>query len=215
MIILIGGQKGGPGKSTLVQNLGAYFVMKQGHDVMLVDADEQATTADWTDERAANLALSTIHCIQKSGRLESTLRDLDRRYDIILIDVGGQDNIALRSAMTVAHLMVVPLRPKRRDLKTLPHVAEVVALGQALNPQLTVRSIIMQAPTLPSQVTRILNAKEVCANFGIEPLQNMTFNRNVYDDIDEGGLSVFEAGDKKAITELTAIGDEIMILMRE
>ena len=72
MIILVGGEKGGPGKSTIAQNLAAYFVIERSLDVVLVDADAQATTADWVDERNENEQLPTINCIQKQGRIEKT-----------------------------------------------------------------------------------------------------------------------------------------------
>ena len=213
MIVLVGGEKGGPGKSTTAQNLAAYYVIKRNLDVLLVDADAQATTADWVDERNEDPELPVIHCIQKQGRIEKTLLDSDKRYDMVIVDVGGHDNEALRSAMTVADLMLIPLRPKRRDLKTLSHVSELVTLAKALNHSVIVRSLITQAPTLPSLVPRILDAKEVCISFGLEPLQSMTCMRNVYDDIEEGGRSVFESTDKKAIKEVEQIGDEVFEIL--
>lgn len=213
MIILVGGEKGGPGKSTIAQNLAAYFVIERSLDVVLVDADAQATTADWVDERNENEQLPTINCIQKQGRIEKTIQDSAKRYDVVIVDVGGHDNTALRSAMTVSDLMLIPLRPKRRDLKTLNHVSELIELAQALNHNVIVRSVITQAPALPSQIGRILDAKEICKNFGLEPLQSITCHRNVYDDIEEGGRSVFESKDKKAITEMYQIGEEVFKLL--
>ena len=213
MIILVGGEKGGPGKSTIAQNLAAYFVIERNLDVVLVDADAQATTADWVDERNDDEKLPVINCIQKQGRIEKTLKDSAKRYDAVIVDVGGHDNAALRSAMTVADLMLIPLRPKRRDLKTLHHVSELVELAIALNHNVIVRSVITQAPTLPSQVGRILDAKEICKDFNIIPLQSITYHRNVYDDIEEGGRSVFESKDKKAITEMSQIGEEVFKLL--
>ena len=118
MIILIGGEKGGSGKSCLAQNL-AVYLQKSGRDVLLLDADPQATTNDWAKEREENDAVPTLPCVQASGNLRQTLKDLSKRYDNIVIDCGGQDTEALRSAMTVATHMLLPFRPKRRDLKTL------------------------------------------------------------------------------------------------
>ncbi|OTG87931.1 AAA family ATPase, partial [Acinetobacter sp. ANC 3832] len=50
MIILIGGEKGGSGKSCLAQNLAVYLQQKN-HDILLLDADPQGTTTDWVKER--------------------------------------------------------------------------------------------------------------------------------------------------------------------
>ena len=46
MIILVGGEKGGAGKSCLAQNLAVYLQTKN-RDVLLLDADPQGTTTDW------------------------------------------------------------------------------------------------------------------------------------------------------------------------
>jgi cellulose biosynthesis protein BcsQ len=59
MIIVLAQTKGGVGKSTLAINL-AIARARQGADVLLVDADEQATAADFTALRTA--WLTRLHC---------------------------------------------------------------------------------------------------------------------------------------------------------
>lgn len=202
MIILIGGEKGGSGKSCLAQNLAVYMQQKN-RDILLLDADPQGTTTDWVKERDANDDLMNIPSVQAAGNIRQVLKDLSKRYQDIIIDAGGQDSEALRSAMTVATHMLLPFRPKRRDLKTLNHVEQLIKLVKAVNPELITRAVITQCPTLPSQAQRILDAKEVCESFGLPALNQFTSNRNVYDDVDENGLSVFEVGtDPKAKAEI-------------
>ena len=43
------------------------------------------------------------------------MRDAARRYEDVVVDAGGRDSEALRSAMTVAELMVLPLCPSQFD----------------------------------------------------------------------------------------------------
>ena len=113
--------------------------------------------------------------------------------------------------MTVATHMLLPFRPKRRDLKTLVNVSQLVKLAKAVNPDMKVRAVITQCPTLPSQVQRILDAKEACLSFGIEPLSAITCNRNIYDDADENGSSVLEVGvDPKAKEEIESLVAEFL-----
>lgn len=210
MIILVGGEKGGAGKSCLAQNLAVYLQQSQ-RDVLLLDADPQGTTTDWVKERDENDELNNIPSVQASGNIRSVLKDLDKRYQDIIIDAGGQDSEALRSAMTIATHMLLPFRPKRRDLKTLVHVEQLIRLARAVNPNLITSAVITQCPTLPSQAQRILDAKEACESFGIIPLNQFTTNRNVYDDADENGLSVFEVDtDKKAVTEIEQLAVEFL-----
>ncbi|MGX5700480.1 AAA family ATPase [Acinetobacter kookii] len=210
MIILVGGEKGGAGKSCLAQNLAVYLQTKN-RDVLLLDADPQGTTTDWIKERDDNEDLKNIPSVQASGNIRQVLKDLSKRYEDIIIDAGGQDSEALRSAMTIATHMLLPFRPKRRDLKTLDHMEQVLKLARTVNPELIARAIITQCPTLPSQVQRILDAKEACASFGIKALDHITTNRNVYDDVDENGLSVFEVtSDPKAKAEIEGIAQEFL-----
>jgi len=210
MIILVGGEKGGAGKSCLSQNLAVYLQTKN-RDVLLLDADPQGTTTDWIKERDENDELKDIPSVQASGNIRSVLKDLQGRYQDIVIDAGGQDSEALRSAMTIATHMLLPFRPKRRDLKTLAHMEQVLKLAKTVNPDLIARAIITQCPTLPSQVQRILDAKDACKSFGINALNAITTNRNVYDDADENGLSVFEVNsDPKAKAEIKNIANEFL-----
>lgn len=209
MILLLGGEKGGSGKSCLAQNL-AVWLQARGGDVLLLDADPQGTTADWAAERSDQEDLKSIPVVQAHGNIRQTLIDLRNRYRQIVVDAGGADSEALRSAMTVASHMLIPFRPKRRDLKTLPKVENLAKLAVAVNPALIVRAVITQCPALPSQVQRILDAKDACASFGVQPLASITTARNIYDDADENGRSVLESGaDSRAIEEIEQLAAEL------
>ena len=45
--------------------------------------------------------------------------------------------------------------------------------------------------------------------FDIEPLHAVTMMRNIYDDCDEGGKTVFESTDEKAVEEIQSIAQEL------
>ncbi len=211
MILLVGGEKGGSGKSCLAQNIAVYLRQYKDLDVLLLDADPQETTTDWIQQRNENDTLLKIHSVQASGNIRDTLRDLETRYAAVVVDAGGQDSEALRSAMTVASHMLLPFRPKRRDLKTLPQAEKLVKLATAINPALKARAVITQCPALPSQGPRIMDAKDTCRSFGIEPLESIIYNRNIYDDADEGGLSVLDTNtDEKAKNEIISVAKELM-----
>ena len=212
MIILVGGEKGGSGKICIAQNLSVYL-QNNNRDVLLLDADPQGTTTDWVKEREQNQISKVLPSVQCSGNIRQTLIDLSKRYQDIIIDAGGNDSEALRSAMTVATHMLLPFRPKRRDLKTLVHMENLVKMAKAINPNLEAKAVITQCPTLPSQFQRITDAKEACHSFNMEALNNFTSNRNVYDDADENGFTVFESKgdtDGKARAEIMAIAQEFL-----
>jgi len=213
MMILVGGEKGGSGKSCLAQNLAVFFARDKKAIVLMVDCDPQRTTSDWIQARNSDPSLPAINCIQLYGKIRNDLLSLKQHYDYVIVDCGGQDNLALRAAMSVAEHVIIPLRPKRRDLKTVPHMEDMLSTCKMVNPKMMASFVITQCPALPNQAGRILEAKEVCSSFGINVLNAVTYNRNVYDDSEEQGSSVLEIDPEgKAAIEMTAIAEELLAM---
>ena len=210
MIILIGGEKGGSGKSCLAQNIAVFLTTECQASVIMVDCDPQRTTSDWIQARN-NTDLSGINCVQLYGKIRNDLLSLEQHYDFVIVDCGGQDNLALRATMSVASYVLMPLRPKRRDLKTVSHMDDIVATCMMINPKMHASFVITQCPSLPNQANRILEAKEVCRTYDINVLDAVTYSRNIYDDSEESGLSVFEIdASGKAATEIRTIACEML-----
>lgn len=211
MIILVGGEKGGSGKSCLAQNIAVYIKNHISDSLMMVDCDPQRTTSDWIQERNNDESLSKINCVQLYGKIRNELISLNNSFDYVIIDCGGQDNLALRSSMAVADHILLPLRPKRRDLKTVVHMEDIVSTCKMVNPKMNVAFVITQCPSLPSMASRILEAKEVCRSFDLPVLNAITFSRNIYDDSEESGMSVMEKDvNGKASMEIQAIFHELI-----
>ena len=107
--------------------------------------------------------------------------------------------------------ILIPLRPKRRDLKTVPHMEDILSTCKMVNPKMNAAFVITQCPSLPSLANRILEAKEVCRSFGIPVLNSVTFSRNMYDDSEESGQSVIESEPEgKAATEIRTLFEELL-----
>ena len=64
MIILVGGEKGGTGKSTIATNLATMRTMK-GIDTLLFDIDPQKTSTFWASRRDENNIFPRIVSCQK------------------------------------------------------------------------------------------------------------------------------------------------------
>jgi chromosome partitioning protein len=137
MIIVIGGIKGGAGKSTIAANLAARRAIES--NVLLVDGDEQETTTLWAATRSENLPQqnSNLTCIQLRGRAaRDEVLKLSAHYQDVLIDVGGRDTTTQRAALTIANLVLLPLPPRGPDIWTLDKVAELLEEVRTVNPDL-------------------------------------------------------------------------------
>src|SRR3989442_15939780 len=87
MIVLVGGEKGGVGKTTLAVNLAAMRA-RAGHDVLLVDADKQASANLWASIRDQEKVDPPVRCVQKRGKgLAADVRDLATRYEDIVASI--------------------------------------------------------------------------------------------------------------------------------
>ncbi len=146
MIIVVGGIKGGSGKTTVATNL-AVIRSTEGHDVLLIDADDQETSTDFTiirnERRPDGAGYTSIKLTGPAVRTE-TLRLADK-YEDIIIDTGGRDTTSQRAALTVADFLLVPFVPRSFDVWTLEKVSSLVGEMQAANSDLQACTFINRA----------------------------------------------------------------------
>ena len=132
MIILIGSQKGGCGKSTLATNISAALAVK-GKDVMLIDADKQGSSSNWFFDRSENKELPQVNSVQKYDDVRASVLDLNKRYEYVIIDAAGRDSIELRTSMIVANIIIMPVRPSQFDLDTVLRTQDIYTDAKLLN----------------------------------------------------------------------------------
>lgn len=210
-IILIGGEKGGTGKTTLAVNLAALRAL-QGRDVLLIDTDVQASASYWAQSRDEAQTRPRIACIQKFGKgLPTEVRDLARRYQDLIIDAGGRDSVELRSSLVVAERVFIPIQPSQFDIWTLGRMDDLVRTAQGFNAELRASVVISRASTNPS-VNEAVEARTLLADFEHLRLANAIIrDRIAYRKAARDGLSVDELkpGDPKAIEEMRALFREV------
>jgi chromosome partitioning protein len=211
MILLIAAEKGGVGKSTLATNLAVHLAHK-GVDVVLLDTDGQATAARFAERRDGAAITPAVPCVQRTGEVASTLRELARRYQVVVVDAGGRDSREMRSAMAVANLLLVPTKASQADLETLPKVNELIGLARGLNPELKAVAVLSIAPSNPV-IREVENARELLAEFDqLELADTVIRDRKVYRDALLAGKGVTELDNSQARAEIQLLAQEFFDL---
>ncbi|WP_371877184.1 AAA family ATPase [Alsobacter ponti] len=210
MIICVGGTKGGTGKSTVATNL-AVMLATAGRDVLLIDADEQRTSVDFTNMRNQNRADGAGYtCIALSGRAVVTeTRRLSPKYQDIVIDVGGGHSASHRAALAVCDLYLVPLAPRSFDVWTLDKVAELVEEARVTNPDFRACAFLNRADAVGAENTAA--AEIIQSQPAVELLKATLGNRKSYSRAATAGLAVVELRpqDPKASDEMRALAREL------
>ena len=212
MILLVGAEKGGVGKSTIASNLAVYLA-REGVDVVILDTDPQATCAKWADRRNAAEAVPAVQCIQRQGDVAMALRDLSKRFAVTIVDAGGRDSRELRAAVSVANLLLTPIRASQADLETLPKLNELVGLARGLNPTLEAYAILSMAPSNP-MIHEVDDARELLAEFDqIKLADTVIRDRKVFRDALLAGLGVVEMDNSQARAEIQLLAQEFFEML--
>ncbi len=131
-VIVVGSTKGGVGKTTIALNIAIARAM-QGRDVWLIDADLQGTasTALTIRGEAGKLpAIATAHYPEGSA-LRTQLQHQRDKFQDIIIDAGGRDSTALRAALFIADLVLVPFQPRSIDVWAVADISALIDRARA------------------------------------------------------------------------------------
>ena len=207
MIIVIGNGKGGVGKTTTACNLAVYLANKKS-DVCVVDTDQNPLSATFISHRSKDLP--KIHCIQKRGDVFETLKDIETRYEQIIVDVGGHDSPEMRSAILAATLLIVPTRPSQLDLWAIESMEELIKKAKSFNKELAVKSLFSIVSSNP-KVNEAEGAKQLLIDFPNlrDVLLTHLMDRKIYRDAFTEGKGVVEMGNSKAKKEVESLCQEI------
>jgi chromosome partitioning protein len=210
MIVTVGGIKGGTGKTTVATHL-ACIAAGQKADVLLVDADDQETSADFTAARKEDHPeAARFTCTKLTGRsVRTEILELAPKYDHVIIDTGGRDTTSQRAALAVSDVLLIPFAPRSFDIWTLSKVAALVDEMRAANPEL--KAYVFLNRTDPQgQGTENAEATEL-----LKDITSLTFinaplgSRKAYAHAASQGLAVTELTgtqrNAKAIEEIMTL----------
>lgn len=126
-MLTVGNTKGGVGKTTLAVQLAVSRALA-GRDVWLIDADRQGTAITAIAARADAGRTPGVACAQyvDGPTLRAQVQQQQRKWDDIIIDAGGRDSTALRAALILSDVLLVPFAPRSYDVWALDDMAGLI-----------------------------------------------------------------------------------------
>jgi chromosome partitioning protein len=210
-IILFGNTKGGIGKSTSSVQVAVGRAL-QGKDVLLVNGDRQSSSAKAIGRRdeAAITPSVTLVSYPEGDQLRTQVLRLASKYDDVIIDAGGRDSSALRHAMMIADVMLVPIAPGNFELDALedeliPLIQEIQTL-RGDNP-LPIYAFLNKAEPNKFSSDNIATRKSIESFPELQLLDINVVDRKAIASASTTGISVREAKvkDPKAVREIDAL----------
>jgi chromosome partitioning protein len=131
--IVIGNLKGGVGKTTTAVYLAAIAAEKGYDPVVVVDADRQASSAVWLEERPVD----GVEVVEAPSE-RTLMRAMRANEGIVIVDTPPGDDRLVQSALAAADTIVVPTRAGGVEFAR-------VALTLSMIPGRTPRGLVIAA----------------------------------------------------------------------
>lgn len=208
MIATVGNTKGGVGKTTLAINLAIARALA-GRDVWLIDGDRQGTAQTAISIRAEAGQLPGIACATypDGPTLRAQVQQQAAKFDDIIIDAGGRDSTALRAALVLSDLLIVPFQPRSYDVWALNDIAALVDEARSVRDNLRAVAVLNCADPGEHSADNAEAASAVADVPQFEYLATPIRRRKSFANAAGAGLSVleFKPADQKAINELNEL----------
>ena len=182
----------------------------QGRKVWFVDGDAQRTAEQSFKMREVEPAIA---CSSYSDGviLRSQVKLQAGNYDDVIIDAGGRDSSALRAALSLSDVLLIPFAPRSYDVWALNDISQLVQDIQATRDDLRVLTILNQADARGADNAGASIIIEDYPHF--EHLTCTIGRRKSFAVCAGSGQSVLEAGakDDKAIKEINDLVEVLFI----
>jgi len=208
MIIALLNQKGGVGKTTLATHIAGEFALR-GQQVILLDADPQGSSLDWTQRRSQQglpRLFGTVGLARETLHQEAP--ELARRCDHIVIDGPPRIAALARSALLAADRVLIPVQPSPYDLWASGEMMALVREALVFRPTLRAAFVINR------RVVRAVIGREARKALADQPLPALhaeICQRILFaDSVAAGRLAREREPDSAAACEIAALADELL-----
>jgi chromosome partitioning protein len=211
-IYCVANTKGGVGKTTTAINIAAELVM-DGRDPAMVNGDRQPTADIAIQNRNTLGTFPPIPCfhLPDGPQLRAQVLMMQKRYQDIVIDVGGRDSSALRAAMVLCDVMIIPFQPRSMDVWAFDDLIPLIDEVRSLRGDFPALALLNMADP-GEHATDNRDAAAYVANFPqLRFMSTVLRRRKAFANAAAQGLSVAESRprDAKAIGEVVDLMTEL------
>jgi len=208
MIVTVGNTKGGVGKTTIAVNLAIARALA-GRDVWLIDGDRQGTAQTAISIRSEAGHAPGIACATypDGPTLRAQVQQQAGKFDDIIIDAGGRDSTALRAALILSDVLLVPFQPRSYDVWALEDIAGLIEEARSVRDGLRAYAVLNCADPGEASADNAGAEEAVVGVPQLELLRTPIRRRKSFANAAGQGLSVLEAKplDRKACDEINAL----------
>jgi chromosome partitioning protein len=203
-VVAIVNQKGGTGKTTLATNLA--WVLAEKGNVLLLDADPQASSQNWAAGDSPALQALTVKGAA-AGDLLRLVRSMASDYDWVIIDGPPGITKTTADAVRAADVVLIPAKPSPLDVWAAADIVTAVLARQKAAKGVPKAAFVI---TMTQPRTRLgRNIDDALNEMGIPVLQARTTQRVAYPNAINDGNSVVAGRDQTARNEILAIKGEL------
>mgnify|MGYP001562544640 CR=1 FL=1 len=209
MIITIGNQKGGTGKTTIATNLAVLSSLKN-RQTLLIDADTQSSSMDFRTLRKDNL--NSLHAVQVTKpTIHVDIKNFNN-FQNIFIDAGGRDSETFRSAIMACNFLLVPVTPSPYDVWSSEETFKILKEARVYKkiPSAIVLTQVVKNTKISEDVRKVIN--DLAKEYNIKLCKTVIYSRVVYRESVSVGKGVYEYAPKsKASLEIQKLYKEVII----
>jgi chromosome partitioning protein len=191
-VVVVANPKGGVGKSTLACQIAGGWA-RQGHAVMLGDADRQLSAQTWLSVRPPQLPAVSGWEVGQGGQVKTP----PGTTHLVLDTPAGLSGRRLAALLDRADKLLVPLQPSLFDIHaTHPFLAEVRAHPRAAQIDIGIVAMRVREGSLSAdQLTRFLETLDV-------PVVATLRDTQTYVQLTAHGLSLWDVAASRVERDL-------------
>lgn len=208
MVITIGNQKGGVGKTTIATNMAVLSSMKN-KQTLLVDADSQGSSMDFRSLRKDNF--NSVHAVQITKPTIHTDISTFGNFDNIFIDAGGRDSETFRSAIMACDCLLVPATPSPYDVWSSEETFKILRQARIYKKikACIILNQVVKNTNVSQEVQKVI--KKMAKEYNLEICKGILYSRVVYRESVSEGKGVCEyAPNSKASIEIQNLYKEVV-----